>query len=153
MKKYTDNEIKHRERLRHQYTGQRRRSKKRGHPYPTYTAKEFADKYYNNPTYLQMYAEYEKQNFELSYCPTIDRKDTTKPYTFDNIQIMTHQENSVKDNKKKAIIETDIFGKEIESFDCAITICRRDNINHGNLTAVLKGKRLTINGRYFSYKN
>ena len=41
-----------------------------------------------------MFDVYEKSDYDRRLCPTVDRIDSKKGYTMDNMQWLTHSENS-----------------------------------------------------------
>jgi hypothetical protein len=48
----------------------------------------------NNTNFKELFAEYEKSGYDLKLAPSIDRIDSTKGYTIDNMRWLTHSENS-----------------------------------------------------------
>lgn len=50
--------------------------------------------------FLTIYIEWAEEDFELWFAPTIDRIDSTKGYTADNIQWMGYGDNCSKGNKE-----------------------------------------------------
>lgn len=64
-----------------------------------FTKEEFLKWILVNNDYIRIFNEWEKSNFNRKLCPTVDRIDNNKDYSFDNIQILTHSENCKKGNK------------------------------------------------------
>ena len=68
--------------------------------YHLYSGKELLSKenFYswalNNPVFETMFKEYENSGFNRKLAPTVDRIDSSKGYSFDNIRWVTHSENS-----------------------------------------------------------
>lgn len=50
----------------------------------------------NQTNILQLLEQYKISNFDKNKCPSIDRIDDYKSYTFDNIQLLTWEENNTK---------------------------------------------------------
>lgn len=48
----------------------------------------------NNPDFNYLFEEYERSGFDLKSAPSIDRKDSLRGYTLDNIRWITFSENS-----------------------------------------------------------
>lgn len=46
--------------------------------------------------FRKMFVTYRKNMFDKRYAPSIDRIDDYKPYTFDNIRVITWEENDAK---------------------------------------------------------
>lgn len=80
------------------YSNQKRNSKKRGHPAPNYTFKEFKSWAIAND-YNLLYDSWKQNNFNKDFAPSGDRLNSSKPYTFDNLQLVTWKEN--EENYKK----------------------------------------------------
>jgi hypothetical protein len=65
----------------------------------------------NHPDFLKLYKRWKTCDFDLKLTPTVNRMNSSKGYTLDNIEWMTHSQNSglsagVKQMKaKKAIYE------------------------------------------------
>ena len=65
-----------------------------------YEGKELLNRedFYNwaigNPCFLQMFEIYKNSQFNIKLAPTVDRIDSSKGYTLDNIRWLTHSENS-----------------------------------------------------------
>ena len=52
--------------------------------------------FHYNPLIYQMLENYKKNHFDKNLSPSIDRIDDYKDYTFDNMQLLTWEENNVK---------------------------------------------------------
>lgn len=79
--------------IRKMYNAQISRSKKRGHHPPKYSLTELRIWMLSQDIFHELFKEWvdsEKQEMKI---PTCDRLDNTKGYTFDNIRIVTLQEN------------------------------------------------------------
>lgn len=55
---------------------------------------EFYSWAFNNPIFENMFKVYEDSGFSRKLAPTVDRIDSSKGYTLDNIRWVTHSENS-----------------------------------------------------------
>ena len=81
------------------YSNQVTHSKDRNHPRPSYTAKELKQWLLQQPNFSVLYEAYKNSGFKKHLVPSIDRLDPDKPYTFDNIQLLTWQENQERNAK------------------------------------------------------
>lgn len=50
----------------------------------------------SNDIFWNMFKVWEKNNYKRGLCPTVDRIDPTKGYILENMQWLTHSENSAK---------------------------------------------------------
>ena len=71
---------------------QRLSSRVREHHYPTYTTEELY-KWAMNNNLMHYFNLWKVKGYTKPYSPSIDRLDNTKPYTFDNIRLMTWRNN------------------------------------------------------------
>lgn len=49
-----------------------------------------------NTVFAKLFKEWEDAGYTRKLCPTVDRVDSTKGYSFDNVVWLTHSENSRK---------------------------------------------------------
>ena len=75
------------------YSGQRKRSRIRGHELPPYTNKELQTWVQMQPNFEKVYQEWIDSDYDAGMIPTTDRIDDSKGYTFDNMKISTLDEN------------------------------------------------------------
>lgn len=83
------------------YSAQKSSSKQRGRPMPSYSRDELVDWFMNQQKFHRIYEEWQKSNFEHDLSPSCDRIDSKKPYSLDNIQLMTWAENNYKGRFEK----------------------------------------------------
>lgn len=57
---------------------------------------EFYNWALNNPKFMEMFNVYTESNFTQKLAPTVDRIESSRGYTIDNMQWLTHSENSRK---------------------------------------------------------
>ncbi len=74
------------------YKSQKHNSKLRKHNGPNYTKQELSNWLYNN-NYKKLYDNWRYNKYDKNLKPSIDRIDTFKNYTIDNIRLMTSREN------------------------------------------------------------
>ena len=85
------------------YNSQLQHSKKRKHPKPNYNLEQFIKWILGNKKFNLLYSNWVKSNFLKKITPSCDRLDNNKTYSFDNLRVVTWQENNEKshqDNKK-----------------------------------------------------
>lgn len=81
------------------YNGEKQASKDRNHPMPTYTKKELSLWLYDNGI-EKIYLIWKSSKYQKNLSPSVDRLNSTLPYTFNNIRLVTW-----KDNNEIAYIE------------------------------------------------
>ena len=82
--------------LRKMYLSQITNSIRRGHPLPAYSPDEFIAWGISQPSFSKLWAEYVQANYLKDLRPSADRLDDAKPYSFDNIQLLTWAQNRTK---------------------------------------------------------
>ena len=75
---------------------QKANSKRRGHIPPTYSKEEFFEAVLAMPLFHKLHKEWKDSGYLKTLSPSIDRIDDSRPYTEDNIQLMTWKENNDK---------------------------------------------------------
>ena len=75
------------------YSTQMAKSRKRWHKAPMYTHLELEQWILKQSNFEELYKNWEESNYKKDLVPSCDRKDNYKSYTFDNIQLMTWEEN------------------------------------------------------------
>jgi len=146
------------------YSNQKTSSRRRGHPLPNYSLKEFREWALNNPKYVELWEAWEDSNFDRDLAPSFDRLDDSKPYTFDNMQIVTAIENlrkqswqrvegTAKNDVCKPVIMTDLDGNFIAEYH-SVAEASRCNPGCHNISEVIAGTngRTQTNGFKFRFK-
>ena len=147
--------------LKQIYKNQIKTSKVRKHEPPAYTKQEFIDKYINDLDYLLLHSNWVKSSYDTILSPSFDRIDDYKPYVFDNLQLMTWQENYKKahlDRKEgrnnkhsKAVVGTCIkTGERIEFH--SMMEAKRSGFCRGGVWSCCNGERNKHKGYKWSYK-
>ena len=75
------------------HQAQRCNSKTRGHPPPAYSLEELRNWLFKNPKFNSIYKSWVDSGYMKNKAPSCDRIDNSKPYTFDNIQLVTWGQN------------------------------------------------------------
>jgi len=84
------------------YTQQIRSSKKRGHKLPSYTLKELREWMMSRENYTKLWMEWVDSDYSKLKKPSVDRIDDYDYYHFDNIQLVTWEDNLRKAGKDRA---------------------------------------------------
>lgn len=135
------------------FHNQRMTTSKMGRSLPTYTEKELFN-WMMASGYEALWSAWVNSGYDRWYSPSIDRKDNTKSYSLDNIQLLTWRENldnQKKDNiagrylhsGSKAVDQLSLDGTFIRTYP-SIAIAMRDIAGHrkgvSNITSVCTGK-------------
>ena len=138
-------------------------SARRGLPKPTYSKEEFKDWLFNNKDFDKLFKQWEKENYDVNFTPSIDRIDDYKPYDLKNIQLMTWKENndraradrkSGKNNKVNiAVNQYTLEGEYLDTFHSVSHASRETNTNLGNLISAAKGNYKSAGGFLWRYES
>jgi len=140
--------------ISHIYQGQKTTSKRRGHKAPSYTRGELHNWLYAQIKFHRLYNEWKEADYKLNSKPSIDRKDDFKPYTFSNIQLMTHKENNAKPKQKqcKGVVQMTRYSKKlINSFPSTVEAYKQTGIDYSTISKVARGERDHAGGYYWAY--
>lgn len=83
------------------YNSQHTHSAGRGHPPPNYSIDDLKHWIDAQPHAAQLWAAYEASGFASEKKLSVDRRDPQKPYTLDNLQLMSWEENKAKGYREK----------------------------------------------------
>ncbi len=131
---------------------QRRNSKRRGHIPPNYTIEELREWVLERDTlFIELFTEWVDSGFDRWKRPSFDRIDNDKPYTLDNIQLMTAYDNLKKEgNNPKPIRRSD--GREYPT----IISAEKEHgypIGKSKISLVCRGKRKSYMGYTWEFIN
>lgn len=118
-----------------------------------YNWEEFKNKYINNKIYLDLYNKWVNSGYLKNLKPSFDRIDNKKDYSFDNLQVITWEENNNKGRKEKSIKvnQYDINGNYIKTFNSIVEASKEVNIYKSNISSCCKGKIKTCAGYKWEY--
>jgi len=143
------------------YKKQIYRSKDRGHNPPKYSLQEFLDYCLTSFEFLRIYKDYENNNYDKNLCPSVDRLENDKGYSFDNIRIVTWYENNKKgweDRAKgkngavKPVLQIcKSTGKILANFFSIAEAERQLGLSSSHIVKCLKGKLKTHGGYKWKY--
>jgi hypothetical protein len=131
--------------LHRMYNNQKRNSIQRGHSQPAYTFEELKDWFISQPNWEDLWLKWEANNYDKQLTPSIDRLDDSKGYSFDNIRLVTWEDNNLKeiDNKKRKVNQYDLEGEYLKTFDSISDALRYlgKSTEGSNIARCCKGER------------
>jgi len=141
------------------YSHQKGSSKKRNHPAPNYSKQDLINWCLSKPIFHVLFKEWEKSEFHTYLSPSIDRKNDNIPYTMNNIQLMTWEENRLKglitrdqkvyDKISRKVIKID--GCTQTEYRSAREANRETNINFSNIAQCCRGNKNSAGGFKWRY--
>ena len=144
---------------------QRRNSLRRNMNSPIYSLSEFREWLYAQNIFFKLYDDWVYSNFCKKLKPSVDRIDDSKGYSFDNIQLMTWEENNKKANKdmrsgklihghkpQKPVRQYNLDGVFIEQFVSISEAARQLGIKYNTeICKCCKGKKKSTGGFAWEY--
>lgn len=141
---------------------QRQTSKKRNHPAPNYSLCQFRLWLMSQELYHILFENWEKSGYKRDLIPSVDRIKNDKPYSFDNIQLMTLEQNVNKAaremicgkliNRHIQIIQIDKNTLlPINKYCSLMDAYRKTGIDFSHISKVLNGKLKSTGGFYWRY--
>tara|TARA_R110002126_G_scaffold144897_3_gene290927 strand:- start:947 stop:1435 length:489 start_codon:yes stop_codon:yes gene_type:complete len=128
-----DKEIRRQRRLRYKhsftdlsstiYKTQRKGSIKRGHEPPGYTLGELREWLRLQPNFDKLLIRWQETQDKWDR-PSIDRLDSSRGYTFDNIQVLSFRDHMDKDCPKRPINQYDIDMNLIKEWPSGLAATR-----------------------------
>ena len=139
------------------YSKQVERSRRKNMPLPAYSLQEFHDKYLNDKKFIRLFNEWVEHNYLKAKKPSFDRIDCMKPYSFENIHIVTWEENRYKQRfEVKRIRATTIKATNIktgeETFYTSVSdAVNKTGLHQGCISSCLTGLNKTYKGYFWTY--
>ena len=147
--------------LAHIYQGQKQRSKEKGWKQPDYTQKELLDWAMEQEIYHRLFTDWEDSSYQRDLAPSVDRIDDYKPYSLDNIQLMSWDSNNKKGtyyqkigkNQKnsKAVQQYDLDGNFIQEFHSLKHAERQTGVNNATISSACRDPKYTAGGFRWYY--
>ena len=144
------------------YNSQKINSKNRGHVNPDYSLEDLKIWLFSQKLFHTLYLKWVDSGYEKDLKPSVDRLDDYKPYTMDNIQLVTWRENYRKAHKDKinrintkslvGVIQYSKNGDVIKIHNCILDAANSTNTSSGNIINCCKGLRNTTGGFKWKYK-
>jgi hypothetical protein len=145
------------------YSTQRKSSKYRNHPLPTYSRSELKEWVFSQPIFHELFDRWAESGYDKWVKPSCDRLDDYKGYSLDNIQLMTWEENSIKghqdringvNNKmSKAVSQYSMSGELVNTFYSQHHAERETGIKRQIINKCCSGKRNHAGGFVWKHTN
>lgn len=116
------------------------------------TREEFLARFKNDAEFLRLFKLWQESNFDYGLVPSVDRIDNTKGYTIDNMQFLTHSDNSLKDQELTPIV---VLTKQLEfiaEYESQASAEKATGVPQSNLWKVCNKQRKSAGGLVFMYK-
>lgn len=135
------------------YGSQRSNSKPRGHQPPAYTKDKLQVWMLEQDIFHKLYKKWKKSGYKKMLSPSVDRLDDSKGYSFDNIQLLSWQQNKDKgyESREVPVIQFNAEGNEIRHFKSAAKAAKEVGCHSGDITKCCNGKASTAGASYWGY--
>ena len=145
------------------YQGQIKGSIKRNHPLPKYNKAELKGWILSQHNFNELYNNWVTSGYNKWLKPSVDRMNNENGYCFDNIRLVTWEENDKKEHinelngtnnkRSKTVLQFDKQGNFIEEYYSISHASRETNTHNGDISCVCKGKQKSAGGFIWKYKN
>lgn len=143
------------------YRHQKFSSKKRNMSLPSYSLDTLKQWIYDETDFVNLYKKWQLSGFNKDFVPSVDRIDDYKPYSLDNIQLLTWKENNEKhkndrkngvNNKaSKKVYQFSLNGGLMAEFNSIREADRSTGINQSSILKCCNGKFKQSGGFIWSY--
>jgi len=130
---------------------------------PTYSKKEFSEWVLSQDKFHTLYEEWINSNYATELKPSVDRIDDYVGYVFDNLQILTWEENNKKglsDRQKKIntktskpVVQYDLNNNVVRKYSSMTEASIYTNVPQGAISNACCGKSNTSGGFKWKFKN
>ena len=144
------------------YSKQKQNSIKRGHSAPNYTKEQLLAYVLNLKEFEFLYKYWVNSKFKKDLTPSLDRKDVTKPYKFDNIDLVpwwindecehTARKIGLRSKFYKSVISIDLNTKEEIKYFSMSEASRITGIKRANILKAIKGQYSRAGNFKWRYK-
>lgn len=103
----------------------------------------------------RLYGRWKEYGYKTNQRPSVDRIDPLRGYTFDNIQIITAEENRKKGDEEKIILwgipvhQISMSGTIIAKYPSIKVASQITGINRNNISTVINKKRKSAGGYHW----
>lgn len=143
------------------YRNQKQASVKRNHSQPNYTEEQFMIWVITQHNFQELYSNWVDSGYLSKLKPSGDRLDDYKPYTFENLRLVTWGENEQKarddvkngiNNKKsKGCVQITLDGEVVAEYHSLSKAARITNSDSAGISSCCQGKQNTHNGFIWKY--
>ena len=140
---------------------QKRTSAHRKHPAPNYTHTQLHQWLISQHNFYSLYNEWVSSGYITSLRPSCDRLDDYKPYTLDNLRLVTHEENvcrvhkdmmnGINNKQSLAVDQLTKSGDFIKTFFSIAEAGRRLSLNPTHICSCCNNDRASTGGYGFRY--
>ena len=121
---------------------------------PDYTDIELFEWVEKQVNFNEIYNNWVDSGYKKEYIPSVDRIDDYKPYTIDNIQLLTWRENRIKSHNDQVNGVNTKHVKEVMRIKNGETVTyysiaeasRRNNVCKSGISNVISGRAKTCGG-------
>ena len=123
---------------------------------PNYSIDELIVWAMSSAVFHRLYYEWKKSNYDKWLKPSFDRLDDYKPYSFDNLQIVTWRDNDgkfkhdikygINNKQNKAVAQCLISGEMLAKYYSLRSAERLTGIPHGDISNCCNGKNKSAGG-------
>jgi hypothetical protein len=140
------------------YANQKYLSKKRGHSSPPYSKDELYNWMISQKVFHTLFDAWTNSNYIKNLTPTCDRNNSTKPYSFLNLSIVTWEINRKNEDKENTegiiggsfpIIGTNKITGESKRFISLSEASRKLSISIGSISLCCSGKQISTRGYFW----
>ena len=138
------------------YNTQKRSSRRRGHPLPDYDGLWLTTWLMSRDNFKDIHTKWIESDMESNLRPSVDRINPLKPYTKDNIQLMTWGENKKKGKSIDSIVykdhknNKDLYKDNLDIALKKISMTRAIYIEHA-MDAKSKGIEIEYTKEWFGH--
>lgn len=144
------------------YATQLGSSRERNHKRPAYTLKEFRKWVTSQPNFSKLYSTWVSSGYLMRLRPSPDRLDNNIGYTFDNLRLVTWEENADKNNRDrrsgigtdtcKAVIQFTKAGKFVAEFHSVSHAARELGLDNSHIASCCRGEERNKSAGGFIWK-
>ena len=144
------------------YSNQKVNSKRKNYPLPNYTKQELKEWLFSQKLFHELYNDYENNNFNSKFVPSVDRESPYLPYTFSNIKLMTWEENNKngnldrkngKNNKlSKSVCRCDDKGNVLKEYLSQAEAARKTGITARKISTACNCEGKIVEGFIWKFK-
>jgi len=135
------------------YSGMLQRTKKHNHKEVDFSKEEFKVWVLIQPNYQELFDEWEIADYETRYIPTPDRLDDNLGYYFDNMQLLSYEDNRAKQTltQFKGVLQLRA-GEVVGNFVSVDEASRNTGVHRGGIAKCCKGEQQKSGGFAWKYK-